>query len=79
MTQYREAKALSARPLVSTQTTRLQPLLHLRPPHHLLHLSQLLHRPQVWDPTIRNGLLERCFITLLAFSFFPLSFPKVKQ
>merc|ERR1711868_107263 len=30
--EAREAKALSARPLVSTQTMRLRPLLHLRPP-----------------------------------------------
>ena len=57
---------------------RLRPLLHLQPPHHQL-LSLRLHRPQVWDPATRNGFLERCFITLLAFSFFPLSFPKVKQ
>merc|ERR1719350_159760 len=41
-----EAKALSARPLVSTQTTRHRPLLHLRLPHHHLLLSQQLHRPQ---------------------------------
>ena len=78
MTQYREAKALSARPLVSTQTMRRRPLLHLQQPHHLLLLQQL-HRPQVWDPTIRNGFLERRFITLSAFPGFPLSFPKVKQ
>ena len=37
MTQYREAKVLSARPLVSTRTTGLRPL---------------WHRPQVWDATI---------------------------
>merc|ERR1712107_575966 len=43
--EAREAKALSARPLVSTQAMRLRPLLHLQPPHHQL-LSLRLHRPQ---------------------------------
>merc|ERR1712079_312206 len=43
--EAREAKALSARPLVWTQTMRLRPLLHLQPPHHLLQSPQL-HRPQ---------------------------------
>ena len=74
--EAREAMELCARPPASP-TRRLPPLCRQRSPqarHQLLPQRQ--HLPQVWVTTGRNGFLDRCFATLLAFPLFPFPFQK---